>query len=109
MERYRYLSEEKVDRETGCTYTYIDGQNWTPNLHDHDYYEIFLVLDNSVVHYVNGVYQELCRGTLVFIRPKDLHTFAKLVEDKERLVVRVLPSIESISLCEQAGIDCTVV
>ena len=76
MERYRYLSEEKVDKETGCTYTYIDGQNWTPNLHDHDYYEIFLVLDNSVVHYVNGVYQELCRGTLVFIRPKDLHTFA---------------------------------
>ena len=76
MEQYRYHASEKVDSETGCTYTYIDGQSWNPNLHDHDYFEMFIVLNDSVVHYVNGCYQELRRGTLVFIRPKDVHTFA---------------------------------
>lgn len=76
MEQYRYHSDEKVDCEIGCTYTYIDGRNWTPMLHDHDYFEIFLVVDNTVIHYVNGCYKELCRGTLVFIRPNDVHTFA---------------------------------
>lgn len=76
MEQYRYHALEKVDSEIGCTYTYIDGRNWNPSLHDHDYFEMFLVLNDSVVHYVNGCYQELHRGTLVFIRPKDVHTFA---------------------------------
>lgn len=62
------------------------------------------------IHYVDSI-QDAARllnqmpgKILLTTGSKDLHTFAKLVEDKERLVVRVLPSIESISLCEQAGI-----
>lgn len=96
MEQYRYHASEKVDSEIGCTYTYIDGQNWNPKLHDHDYFELFLVLNDFVMHYVNGSYEELCRGALVFMRPNDVHTFA-FRKDAPNSVVNVTFTRETVT------------
>lgn len=48
-----------------------------PELHDHDFYEVFLVVKGSVQHEINGLMQELGPGHLVFIRPWDHHRYQK--------------------------------
>jgi len=44
-------------------------------LHFHDYYEIVLVLSDGVTHIINGDKQSLKKGSLLFIRKQDIHTF----------------------------------
>lgn len=46
-----------------------------PLVHNHDYYELFVVMDGTMEHYVNGSKMELQKGSLVFIRPSDYHSF----------------------------------
>lgn len=46
-------------------------------VHTHEYYEFFLVTENSAVHLINEARIILPPGTLVFIRPDDRHTFEK--------------------------------
>ncbi|WP_158606772.1 helix-turn-helix domain-containing protein [Paenibacillus ginsengarvi] len=45
--------------------------------HTHDFYEIFLVAAGTVTHIVNNVKQALPAGTMVFVRPHDVHSFEK--------------------------------
>ncbi len=41
--------------------------------HDHDYFELFMVQNGHVHHWINGVEEVLEPGHLVFIRPADRH------------------------------------
>ena len=43
--------------------------------HDHDFFEVFLIVDGRTAHWVNGVTQVLEPGQLVFMRPSDTHAF----------------------------------
>ena len=55
----------------------ITGSTENLFVHSHEYYEIFLVSENSAVHLINEARIVLPQGTLVFIRPDDKHTFEK--------------------------------
>lgn len=55
------------------------------NLHDHDYYEFFVVSEGEGIHFINGKENTLQKGSGCFIRPKDIHTFKKT--SKEELVI----------------------
>ena len=48
------------------------------SLHDHDYYEFFIITSGRTSHIHNGVCQELCEKTLCLIRPQDRHQFTPL-------------------------------
>ena len=76
MKEYpRLLAKINVDPEAECKYRYhnITTDYFFP--HCHDYYEIFLTVKGVVTHWINGVKQELPEGSLVFIRPKDVHGY----------------------------------
>lgn len=47
-------------------------------LHDHDFPEVFWIVEGALRHAVNGTVEDLERGRLVFIRPKDCHSFVGL-------------------------------
>lgn len=47
-------------------------------LHTHEFAEFFLIISGKINHLVNSEYQELNTGSLVFIRPTDLHGFEQL-------------------------------
>jgi len=47
-------------------------------LHTHEFAEFFLVISGKIKHLVNSENQELHTGTLVFIRPTDIHGFEQL-------------------------------
>ena len=44
-------------------------------LHCHDFHEFFLVTKGRALHLVNGSYQIVSRGSLVFVRPDDEHCY----------------------------------
>ena len=69
------LAEYHIDKETGCLYRFIKSENEYFRWHYHDYYEIFLTMDAEISHLVNDSQQLLKEGSLVFIRPADIHTF----------------------------------
>lgn len=48
---------------------------WPAYLHDHNYYELFLVEQGTTLHRINDRVETLARGSLVFIRPGDTHGF----------------------------------
>ncbi len=46
-------------------------------LHTHEFMEIIFVLSGEITHIINSEIQELKTGSIVFIRPNDIHYFEK--------------------------------
>ena len=66
------IENDNIDRKTECLCLRVVGANRRERIHDHDFYEIFLV-SNPTMHFINGKTERLERGTLVFIKPSDIH------------------------------------
>lgn len=49
--------------------------------HDHDFYEICLILQGTVTHIINGQTQTLSAKDVVFLRPKDQHCLLSTKDD----------------------------
>ena len=50
--------------------------NEFPELHDHDYWEFFIILDGEVDHQVRSKKQNLKKGSCCLLRPWDKHRFS---------------------------------
>ncbi len=74
-----------VNPNTGFMFRYICFETEMLVEHWHDYYEVFLVLEGSVTHLINGKTQHLEANTLTFIRPGDVHKYIGL-EPKVRFL-----------------------
>ena len=46
-------------------------------LHTHDFFELFLIEEGEVHHYINGRQGVMRKGDLYFVRPEDEHCFQK--------------------------------
>ena len=68
----RRFEEGNINDKTGCLCLFAQGKNHKASLHDHDFFEVFLSL-GDIVHYINGQSFKLCHGSLVFIKPSDIH------------------------------------
>lgn len=67
------------EKEFGPHVIYHESVKETFPLHTHlDFYELFLVVDGKAIHEVNGSNQLLSKGSLVFIRPTDMHCYKTL-------------------------------
>jgi AraC family cel operon transcriptional repressor len=72
----KFLSQKKhIDEDTGCRYRYIFSESERFLLHGHDFYEIFITVNKKIVHMVNGEKQHLAVGSMVFVRPDDIHSY----------------------------------
>ncbi len=71
---HKIYAENQVDFPAECRLRYVKSDNEKFSLHTHDYYEIFLTLDD-IVHIINGREETLSAGTLTFIRDFDEHTY----------------------------------
>jgi len=75
LEAKLLTAQRFVDPEIGCSYRYIYSETERFRPHWHEYYEVFLMLEGSAVHKVNGAAFPLSKGRLVFIRPNDCHDY----------------------------------
>lgn len=48
---------------------------YTTPLHYHDFFEIFIITEGKCIHRVNQQEQYLDKGSMVFIRPGDTHSY----------------------------------
>ena len=75
MEPKRLTAQRFVDQEIGCNYRYVYSETERFRPHWHEYYEVFVMLEGTAVHKVNGATIKLQKGTLTFIRPADCHDY----------------------------------
>lgn len=75
MEPKLLTAERFIDMRTGCSYRYVISETEYFRPHYHNYYEIFVMLDGTAIHCVNGERIRLVKGTVVFIRPHDTHDY----------------------------------
>ncbi len=67
-----------IDSEIEGHYAFLPFvEHISTRLHQHDFYEIFLIASGNVFHHINGETLLLQRGNLVFIRPDDAHFYSK--------------------------------
>lgn len=75
MDHYLLLHEkDHINGDTQCLVRFVYGGEDAFQLHNHDYFEIFLVTKGTISHMVNGVLQQLPVGSFVFVRPHDVHS-----------------------------------
>lgn len=80
-----------------CFCHYVDSTIEHQTLHDHEYYELFLVIKGEIIHLINGSRQRLGEGSLVFIRPHDKHTY-ECIPDEQAKLINISLSEETIRL-----------
>jgi AraC family cel operon transcriptional repressor len=90
MEILKITSDYHIDQILQATLMVCSVKHCTP-IHYHDYYEFFLITKGGCFHSVNDETQHLKEGTLVFIRPNDIHSY----------------SLEGELDCEFINIACT--
>ena len=82
MRVFKLVSEGYIDAESEFEFKHIMNYRETfPLIHNHDYYEIFLIAEGSIKHFINNEVFILNRGHLVFIRPDDFHNFYYMAGD----------------------------
>ncbi len=68
---------EIIDRDTEIHYAYHRSLRTITSAHTHDFYEFFLIVKGKTVHKINGKTGIIDEGTLVFIRPDDIHSYER--------------------------------
>jgi AraC family transcriptional regulator, dual regulator of chb operon len=70
-------SKEIIDQQTEIHYAYHRSLKTITSTHRHDFYELFFIVKGKALHRVNGKNEVIEEGTLVFIRPDDIHSYEK--------------------------------
>lgn len=91
---------------SGCGFLHQHSVDETYPLHDHiGFFEFFFVIKGKAIHFINGENKLLTRGTLVFIRPGDKHSYESFNRHDFELVSVGFPTNEFESACAFLGID----
>lgn len=77
MQPVLYKEAVHVDSDTGFRYHCAYSKTELLELHSHDYYEFFLTVTGEAIHTANGETTTLPEGSLVFMRPSDVHLYAQ--------------------------------
>ena len=97
MEYLRNSEKNGVDLDAGCLYRYVHGAGDVFFPHCHEYYELFLTVSGTVTHWVNDSTCELPEGSLVFIRPDDVHGYIyDTLQSRETAYVNITFTRETI-------------
>ena len=88
-------------RTHGAAFHWWDAES--TSLHDHDYYEFFIITSGSANHTINGRQEVLTEKTLYMICPSDCHQFTPI--PGQRCIHINLPVTEDklASLCQAIG------
>ncbi len=93
MQYPKFSAKEHVDLQAGYFARFVYGGEEVFPLHSHEYYEIFIVVKGDVPHEVNGVMQKLPAGSMVFVRPDDVHRH--LSNDPETVFINLTFTLET--------------
>lgn len=72
-----YTAAEAFTPETEYRYNFITSFKYYTIPHTHEFYEFFIITEGKIVHKANHSNQVLQDGSLVFMRPHDVHYYEK--------------------------------
>ena len=75
IKHHTITTKEEFGQSNHCLCKYVYGYSDKFFPHDHQFYEFFLVVKGTVEQWINGEIQKLPEGSLIFIRPWDIHGF----------------------------------
>lgn len=75
------------------------------SLHNHDYYEIFIITSGKTNHTLNGCRQELPAKTICLIRPEDCHQFTPITSQRCIHINLSIRRDKLEQLCQSIGIS----
>jgi AraC family cel operon transcriptional repressor len=75
MSILKLLEKDLINTETEAHYSFQSTLKGTTGPHYHDFYEFFLVTEGTIKHIANNKTHIVPEGTLVFIRPADIHYY----------------------------------
>ncbi len=78
-------------KETDYYFQLTNGRKITTILHTHEFYEISILLNGSIVQVVDGREQLLQAGDCVLLSPKNSHTFHSQTENTNIFCLSVTP------------------
>ncbi len=67
----------------------VSGRKLSNIYHCHDFYEVFVILEGSAVHFVNGTTQKMSKGNFTILFPEDAHKFISQSKDLKLLGISV--------------------
>jgi mannose-6-phosphate isomerase-like protein (cupin superfamily) len=73
--------------------------------HSHDFFELLMVEQGAVHHWINGLEERLEAGTLVFIRPSDRHALQSVPGSAARILNVMFRADTAAHLAERYGAD----
>jgi len=71
----KLYSEEIIDPNTEIHYAFHNSLKDITVKHTHNFYELFLIVSGEVIHFIKDKTDKLTEGSLVFIRPNDIHCY----------------------------------
>ncbi|HEY9060261.1 MAG TPA: AraC family ligand binding domain-containing protein [Pseudobacteroides sp.] len=71
----KFTHSTVMDNGTESFLSPVNSIKYASPIHFHDFYEFFLIIKGSAIHVVNNERQPIAEGTLVFIRPSDVHYY----------------------------------
>ena len=75
MQYKTLLAEKHTDRDSGYRLRHVKSETEYFRPHNHDYYELFLVLSGTATHIVASESFAVSQGDLIFIRDFDIHDY----------------------------------
>lgn len=88
----RLLETDLIDPEGEAHYAvHSRFSAISSQLHNHDFFELFVIQQGAVRHIINGQTQLLNSGTLVFIRPDDAHYYQQTESQECQLLNLAFP------------------
>lgn len=90
-------------RTKGASFHWWDSQY--TSLHNHDYYEIFIITSGKTKHILNGQKQELPTQTICLIRPEDCHQFRPLTDQRCIHINLSITQDKLEQLCQSIGVS----
>ncbi|MBU3113295.1 AraC family transcriptional regulator [Clostridium lacusfryxellense] len=99
----KLFAKDIIDLEAEANYHIINNIENACPVHCHDFFELFIILKGDVIHNINGLSQRLSEGSMVFIRPDDIHFYEKYSNSQNQLINLAFPSSTTEALFSYLG------
>lgn len=103
MSLIKIYTEEILDPQTEIHYAFHKSLKDITVKHTHDFYEIFLIAKGKVKHIINENEQILDEGTMIFMRPSDIHFYQRHEKDEVELINLAFPKKTITELFDYLG------
>jgi len=103
MSPIKIYTEEILDPQTEIHYAFHKSLKDITVKHTHDFYEIFLIAKGKVKHVINDSEQILNEGTMIFMRPNDIHYYQRHEKDDVELINLAFPKKTITDLFDYLG------